>query len=979
MQDLVMHVTANGDLAQAVLNAVGMLLTSETFKTAIKISMGFAILGTGISYIAGRDITVFAKWFIINFLVTIIMLHPLPGDKNLRIIDDSNPMASNLTLGNIPYGLAIPAHFITTFSHGLTEVFEDAFHMPDEFQYNKTGMLFGSRLFRLSTEINITTPELKAELNQYIKNCIIPDVNILKSYNLGDVSESKGLTSVIFDAANTSGTRGIYLYGRVETSDALGVKGPTYTAPAFHTCKVAAPLLAKYVDIEINKGSGFQTLARSLFPSKDHSAKDAAGKFLSGLTNAYTELNYPTLADAGLGLARQNLLINALRDGLKAYSAEANDAAGLLNLSSSQAMDRMRMNLATSRNMASYTIPVIHTALLLMMLGLFPVIILLALQPSMFSKIIKNYFYTLIWIESWPLMFACLNLITTFYIKSRTGAIGGEGLTMSNIDLLALEHSDIANMAGYLMILIPFISGGLVYGMSSVFTSAASYIGGVMQSSATGAATEAATGNLHLGNASWGNVNANKLDTNYSVRGGMYSEQTSSGLTMKTTADGNAVADSSEIQSRLPVHFKGSEMISAALSEQAEKAENAGMQDQQSIDRSISSAMTNSKVLNNLMDEHKNLGHDHATKAVLSQGENINNMLSVAESVASREGITKEDALRRMSEAYADASLNLSAGVKAGGWFSATASGNVGAKGSTSSDARTGHTQGKDINITGEEARKFAENYDKVKSFDIGKHAGDGESKVAQLISGISADLRNVETFSKQHNIHVSQAQSYRESATTVKQNSSQVDSDYNQILVRHVLQAEGKENAQRIFAGQDYESIRKLEGYAKELSHNLDVLNKYSGWSDGVNPKAYYERQAQQTSGMDYETKLNRKYNKTDAYLQKLGDDRGIPTEKQFDKKHDDIIKEVESGQQSIGQKIDTDKTGIKKDHRAFDTKVKQEHAEGVKKAHTPVSDDVFQHRKELKRGMKEWTTKQSDHLMNNLFNQNKEGDNDK
>jgi conjugal transfer mating pair stabilization protein TraG len=933
-----MYVTANGELAQAVLNAVAILLNSATFATAIKISIIFAIIGTAISYIRGRDITVFAKWFITYFIVAAVMLGP---QVKLQIIDVSDPNKANLTVDHIPYGLGVPASFITSFAHGLTVAFEAAFRLPDDFQYNKTGMLFGSRLFKLSTELNITSPELKAELNQYIKNCVIPDINILKRYNMGDLAKSTQLTSTVFDAENSSNTRGLYLFNRVETKDALGVKGSSIQGQEFVTCMKAAPLLKKYLEEEI-KGDSLINFARRLFTSKDITDKDAADKLLSGIASAYSEFNYSSLSASALDIATQNLLINSLRDGFRAYSAEANDTAGLLNLSTTQAMERMRMNLATSRNMAIYAVPIIHTALFLMFLGLFPVIVILAFQPSLFAKIIKNYFYGLIWLESWPLMFACLNIIVTFYMKSSTGAIGASGLTMQNIDLVALEHSDIANMAGYLMGLIPFISGGLVYGMSQVFTSAASHIGGVLQSSATSAASEAATGNIHLGNASWSNVNANKLDTNYLRRGGLKTEQTESGLTRKTTADGSPVYDSSEIQSRLPVHLKGSEMLSAAFSEQAEEAQSAGIQDQQNRDHSISNAMAKSKTFSELMDNRKSLGADHATKDVLSHSENLNNMLSVAKSVADREGITQEDAARRMSEAYIDGRLGVGGRAGTPQALSASAHGEAslgaGLKGSISSEARIGHTQTKDINITGEEARKFAQNYDKLKSFDVGKHAGEAQSELASLTSGISADLRKAESYSRQQNIHMSEAQSFRESAALVRQNSNQVDSDYNQILVQHVIKTEGKERAEHLFAGQDTSSLTKLEGYAKDLSHNSTVMAKYQNWSSSVNPKSYYEKESGDVAAKEYDRNVEKKYNINGAYLQKLAPERGIPTAIDFDKKYKQTTREIDIGRSDIRQKIDLNEGEVNKEYKQLDAKVKKGQEAGIKKAQHPT-----------------------------------------
>jgi len=64
----------------------------------------------------------------------------------LQIFDVSNPGAG-YTVANIPYGLGYPASIITRTAHIIIEAFETAFHTPDDLSYNKTGMLFGSKLF----------------------------------------------------------------------------------------------------------------------------------------------------------------------------------------------------------------------------------------------------------------------------------------------------------------------------------------------------------------------------------------------------------------------------------------------------------------------------------------------------------------------------------------------------------------------------------------------------------------------------------------------------------------------------------------------------------------------------------------------------------------------------------------------------------------------------------------------------------------
>ena len=148
----------------------------------------------------------------------------------------------------------------------------------------------------------------------------------------------------------------------------------------------------------------------------------------------------------------------------------------------------------------------------LQVVSVHPLIAILALIPNIGLTTFKNYIYTLIWLESFPIMYAILNMAINFYILPSHGVT--QGVTLSNINRLAQEQSDIAGVAGYLILAIPFLSIGIVKGMASTFNQAAQYIGGMMHSIGQGAASSVAMGNYSLGNVSSNNATANSLNAN---------------------------------------------------------------------------------------------------------------------------------------------------------------------------------------------------------------------------------------------------------------------------------------------------------------------------------------------------------------------------------------------------------------------------------------------------------------------------------
>ncbi|CAL7961562.1 conjugal transfer mating pair stabilization protein TraG [Gammaproteobacteria bacterium] len=896
-----MYIISNGELAKEALNAVATLLSGNAFNTAMKIGVLFSIYGAAVNYIQGRDIATFAKWFVIYFGITAIMLTPR---VTVQIFDVSNPGA-NYTVANIPYGLGYPTSIITRVAYGITEAFETAFHTPNDLSYNKTGMMFGSKLFRISSEFNAVNPEVRSELNEYVKNCVLGDVLISKKYTMADLTNSTDLLDTI--TKNTSNIRGIYIAG------------------VFKTCQQAAGSLKKDLTTDVQTNL-LNTLGKRLGLVK---AKSRDAERL--LTVTYDAFSYSNLSKSALSIATQNVLINGIRDGLLNYTAETGATAALLNLSTAQAMDKMRMTLATSRNIALYTIPIIHTVLLLLMLSLFPIIILLALQPSLTATVLKNYLYTLVWIESWPLMFSCLNMMVTFYAKE----LEPGGLTISNIDKLLLEHSDIANMAGYLMLSVPFISGGLVRGMSSAFNHAASYIGGVLQSSSSSAATEAASGNIHLGNSSWNNINANKFDTNSTLMHGMATEQLGTGVLRTSRPDGKPVYDASHAISKLPTNVRSSDLLSSSFSEQAEASRTASISDQKAYDQHITSAISDFSSLGKTLSSGKNMTESLGNREAVSTGESFSDMRNIAENIAKRNHVDVNDVFKGLVNFNQGMSLNASASVASKIPFINIGEGKLGVDGKIStehtrtSESNTQHGIGRSIDVTAEEAQRFSKDLHKVEEYSKTSHADTTQSTAASQLSQLSTDLRNTRSASEQHAVHKAESERLSNAASYVRQHSSQIDSDVGQEIADYAVNKVGREEAEQLFAGKNRP---KLEATAREYIRDSDVessiISMYQRDSAGVNPEQKYQTGAAEVDVKAKSINLEHEKNKhvidANAKVKNVG-----VNEQRFDQ----LKKQVKDGNNKIIEDINNGKSIQNNRYSERKNEVTENIKEGTKK----------------------------------------------
>jgi hypothetical protein len=75
--------------------------------------------------------------------------------------------------------------------------------------------------------------------------------------------------------------------------------------------------------------------------------------------------------------------------------------------------------------------------------------------------IFKGYLQFFVSLQFWPVLFAILNAVMTWYGQSQAQKYGL--FTMINIDKIDELHADLSGVAGYLMLMIPFIAKGLVY------------------------------------------------------------------------------------------------------------------------------------------------------------------------------------------------------------------------------------------------------------------------------------------------------------------------------------------------------------------------------------------------------------------------------------------------------------------------------------------------------------------------------------
>lgn len=265
-------------------------------------------------------------------------------------------------------------------------------------------------------------------------------------------------------------------------------------------------------------------------------------------------------------IIRQNVTMNALRSGIQSYAARSGDTASLVNMANTSSLEKQRLAQATMGHQALRTLPLMQTVIMGIMIGMFPIMVMAAMFNMMTLQVLKGYVFALIWLQTWPLLFAILNSAMAYYAKQN-----GVPVVLSELSQVQLKNSDIATTAGYIAVMIPPLSWGIVKSMGAAFSSAYSHFSSSGLSATSQAASGVVDGNYSFANMQMENVSGYSWGTNSTTSFGQMSRQLANGGISTQTRDGSMVWDSSGAMSKLPVDINVGRQIASAQQQMAQR------------------------------------------------------------------------------------------------------------------------------------------------------------------------------------------------------------------------------------------------------------------------------------------------------------------------------------------------------------------------------------------------------------------------
>lgn len=537
MQEI--YTIAGGDWLRGNLNAIAAFMGTGTWSTIEKMCIAFSVLIVAVSWVKKHNIMDLVGWVFSLTLVSMLVVVRTP----VQIIDYSN-VSQVYKIDNVPIGLAIPASLTTRVGNALVQSYEMIFSLPDSVTYSKTGMLFGGNLVAKSTDFVSQNPEITTLFSDYVQNCVMGDIFLNGKYTLEELMNSSDPYTLVF--SNPSPLRGVFDKNN-----------------KFQTCLEASRDLKSVLALDSQTGGKtWSYYVRQLFGGKPN--PDLLFSQMIGDSYSYF---YSSGQSAGQ-IIRQNVTMNALRNGIQSYASRSGDTASLVNIANTMSLEKQRLAQATMGHQALRALPMIQTVIMGIMIGLFPIMIMAAMFNMMTLQVIKGYAFALIWLQSWPLVYSILNSAMAYYAKQN-----GVPVVLSELSQVQLKNSDIATTAGYISMMIPPLTWYMVKNIGAGFSSAYSHFASSGLSSTSQASSGVVDGNYSFANMQMENVSGYSWGTNSSTSFGQMSQQLGNGAMSTQTRDGSMVWDSGGAMSKLPVDINIGRQIASAQQQMARESD----------------------------------------------------------------------------------------------------------------------------------------------------------------------------------------------------------------------------------------------------------------------------------------------------------------------------------------------------------------------------------------------------------------------
>lgn len=755
----------NGEILKSVFDAIAACLRSDSgtlYAPLIRLSLIIGGLWAALYAIYGDYMKAITHWIIPMTLIMQLLLVP-QATVLIRDPLSQGPLALPLKVDHVPYGLAMAASYISKIGYLLTQQIEKLFVLPDDLKYQKTGTLFASHLILQSRTFKIMNEELAQNMRQFVGQCVFYDMLHGRKYTLETLRHSDDIWKLVSENASPVQS---FLWRD------LSVPGEARARAQIITCKEGALKLNTALSHEIDTVATF--LGQKLFgkhrevKTQVHQNINFKQEFFRILPLAYKPLT--DMAEDASEILKQNMMIYSVVDGLEQASTRAGNAP---HFAVRRAYLQQRATYETLGAMAAETLPTVKAVLEAIAYSAFLFVIPLSILPFGW-RFLSAWLQVLLWLQMWAPLYAILNYMMTISARSKSIAAlsNSAGVTIANSVGLINVNADIAAMAGYLALSIPFLCIALVKGVGS-FVHMASTLSQVSQGAGTQAAQDLVTGNYSFGNISSGNrqiSNSNMLSQSYaaSYRSGSF-HQADGRTDVMTTSDGQQILNISN--SNLPFSLNVAEMLSSQKSQQASKLYQKALSHSVAHARSMTDVLRKSVDLSDYYGKSTQFNQQTTDSKSIEQSKGLNKMAQIVKDFAKTNNLSTQRAAQVLASAgIGTPPIAKAFGIEAG--FKTELSGNASKQDLYSEAEKT--VQSKDF----QEALRQTEQAMRNQSFG----RTDEESK--RLTKSINQALDKANSERTEATKSFRESEDYQQQASHIQSSTATINANYNQAFV---------------------------------------------------------------------------------------------------------------------------------------------------------------------------------------------------
>jgi conjugal transfer mating pair stabilization protein TraG len=427
----------NGDILRLILNGVAMFFGNADYYQAMLVVAMMAFVAILIRAAFNKELLQNFQWMMALIFTYFILFVP----KVDVVIQDQVKTSDVFVVNNLPLGMAASVGFFSHLGHWLTSSYETVFSLPNELSYRGNGIMFAqSMMEEMAKRYEINDGYTTNSFSQFWESCVIFDGIGNNRFTLRDIVNTNDLE--MFFRNNVAVNAAYFRY-----TDRFGVDSN-------QPCRDGWDMVV--LDVEADMDVIRQVAAKGLV---GHTGSlTAATTILQNNASRITPL-VQAAQSSGFhekqAIFRKSICSSANFTALKVPGQE--QSAAKLKVSCEILEEE---GLLTSFGMER--LPMMMGLVVALIYALFPVISLMVLVSPM--KVSLGYIKALVWVALWPLMFAIIHFVMTYYARQWMG----EANTITTPYSIH-AHNDYLmyilkqrNLAAAMVISIPLISYMLI-------------------------------------------------------------------------------------------------------------------------------------------------------------------------------------------------------------------------------------------------------------------------------------------------------------------------------------------------------------------------------------------------------------------------------------------------------------------------------------------------------------------------------------